>query len=124
MFFGNGVTIPRDRRAQTTDPYNPSRSVDSDWDPDLTVAIENAYIGPSSASAQVDPTRSQEIIQKSLYCDPSADVRKGDRVRDGGTVDDLSSGTAYMVDETPDAARNPFTGWQPLQEIPLKRVEG
>lgn len=124
MFFGNGVTVFRDRRPQVADPYNPARTEPGDWADATSVAIENAYVGPASSVAVADPTRNQVQEQLSLYCSPTDDVRRGDRIREGGTLDDLSSGTAYLVEELPDAPRNPFTGWQPVLEVPLERVIG
>lgn len=122
MFFGNGVTVFRDRRATAVDPYNPSRTEPGAWG--SSIAIANAYIGPASSVAVSEPTRNQVQEQLALFCAPTDDVQRGDRIREGGTLGDLNSGVAYLVQELPDAPRNPFTGWQPVLEVPLERVVG
>lgn len=123
-FFGNGVTVFRDRRPTSTDPYNPVRTEPGDWAGASSIAIEGAYIGPASSVAVADPTRAQVQEQLALFCAPTADVQRGDRIREGGTLENLTSGIAYMVRELPDAPRNPWTGWQPVLEVPLERVVG
>lgn len=123
-FFGNGVTVFRDRRPTTADPYNPARNEPGAWSGASSIEIPGAYIGPASSVAVADPTRAQVQEQLALFCAPTADVQRGDRIREGGTLGDLTSGIAYLVLELPDAPRNPFTGWQPVLEAPLERVVG
>lgn len=115
MFFPNGQTVYRDRRAAVVDPYNPARTQPGAW-PGTTITIANAFVGPSSSVAVADPTRNQLQVQKSLYCAPDADVKVGDRIRAGAET--------FEVRELPDAPTNPFTGWQPVLEVPLERVVG
>lgn len=115
MQFANGQIVFRDRREQVADPYNPARTEPGPW-PGVTVSIENAYIGPASSVAIADPTRNQVQVQKALYCSPDADVQIGDRIRSGSET--------FEVRELPDAPTNPFTGWQPVLEVPLERVIG
>ncbi len=127
MDFPFGQTVWRDRKPLITDPLNPARQIRGAFDGSLTVVLEGAFV--ASPSTQIPPTpdatRSQLITRKSLYLsDPNADVIKGDRIRVGGTKADMTSGDQYFVDERPAADVNPFTGWQPGVEIPLKLTEG
>lgn len=125
MGYPFGETVFRDRRARIADPYRPTVTTEDDWDPDLTIELPGAFIASSSSSARADATRSEILTDKSLYLtDPDADVIPRDRIRQGGTLEDLDSGTAYMVKVRPQADTNPFTGWRPVAEIPLERVEG
>ena len=126
MDFPNGTTVFRDRRALVTDPNHPSRQTrDGDWDVSLTIVLAGAFVASSSSSSTKNANRIEVLTAKSLYgTDPTADVVFGDRIRVGGTQSDLTSGTAYLVDAVPDADTNPFTGWQPAVEIPLRRDEG
>lgn len=130
MDFPFGQTVFRDRRTTTANPHNPSRPVEGDWDPALTIQIDGAFVAASStsgssATAVRDATRSQLLTSKSLYLsDPTADVLPRDRIRVGGSLGDMSSGIAYLVEVFPDADVNPFTGWQPVAEVPLENVRG
>jgi len=125
MEFTHGETVFRDRSATTADPYNPSRQVRAEWDPELTIELEQAFVATSSSRAVATATRTQLFTDKSLYLtDPDADVQEGDRIRTGGTKEDLDSGTAYMVPARPIADTSPFTGWRPVVEIPLELPEG
>ena len=114
----HGQTVFRDRPKLVPDPYNPARQVPSTSydDADELELEEGAYVASSSSSTSRDATRTQRLTEKSLYCDPDEDVQAGDRIRVGGF--------AYLVDARPQADINPFTGWQPYQEIPLLLVEG
>lgn len=117
MEFPFGPTVYRDRRRPIPDPYNPASTVPGSWDGPLdTIAIPGAFVGSSSSVRVTDATRSQILTAKSLYCDPDADVRAGDRIR--------ADGVTYQVDAKPAADTNPFTGWRPPQEIPLKDPTG
>ena len=116
--FPHGQRVERDRARRVPDPYNPARTVPADIDdqPD-TLVVERAWVASSSSVDSRDPTRTQVITAKSLYLeDPDADVQVGDRVRWGGS--------AGWVRVRPEADVNPFTGWQPVLEIPLEIVEG
>ena len=117
MDFDYGQTVYRDRRRQITDPYNPGTTVEGDFDPALTVALEGAFVASSSSSSLANATRVQILTAKSLFLtDPTADVRARDQIRVGTDT--------YQVEERPAADMNPFTGWQPAVEIPIVLVEG
>lgn len=130
MEFPGGEQVVRERRQPVTDPYNPSSQVPGSWgDPLAYLVLEQAFVASSSSTAPVDATRSQILTEKSLYLtDPSADVQPGDRIRRGGTLDVVSGvwsgGTVLYVNVRPAADTNPFTGWQPVVEIPLEVSEG
>ncbi len=116
MQFPHGVTVTRQRRPQVTDPMNPARTIWGDWADAESVTIEGAFVSSSSSSSLANATRSEILTAKSLFAKPTADVRAGDRITVGGD--------AYMVNVRPSADVNPFTGWQPVVEIPLELVEG
>lgn len=117
MQFPHGQTVQRDRRPLIPDRYNPDGVVPGSWDDATTVPLEGAFVASSSSIATTDATRTQTITDKSLYLtDPAADVLPGDRVRVGAST--------YLVETRPEADVNPFTGWQPITEIPLTEVTG
>lgn len=127
MEFRFGKTVWRDRKPLVTDPRNPDRQIRGTFDVSLTIPLPKAFVG--SPSNQIPPTadatRAQLITRKSLFLtDADADVIKGDRIRVGGTKDDMASGDPYFVDERPVGDQNPFTGTSFGVEIPLKLTEG
>ena len=129
MEFPGGETVVRERRQPVIDPYNPDARVPGSWeDPLAYLELEEAFIASSSSTAPLDATRSQILTEKSLYLtDPDADVRAGDRVRRGGSEGEdgvWRGGEVLYVNVRPAADTNPFTGWQPVVEIPLDMTEG
>lgn len=114
--FAFGQTVERDRRPRTADPYNPDRTTPGAWDDAETIEISDAWVASGSSTSTESATRSQIVTQKSLYCQPDADVQPGDRIR--------ADGVSYFVKVKPAADRNPFTGWQPVLEVPLENQEG
>ena len=130
MEFPFGEQVVRERRQPVTDPYDPGTQVPGSWEgPVAYLELEQAFVASSSSTALVDATRSQILTEKSLYCtDPSVDVQAGDRIRRGGTFDEdtetWSGGEVLYVNVRPAADTNPFTGWQPVVEIPLDMTEG
>jgi hypothetical protein len=118
MQFTHGDLVERLRSETYEDPYS-GTDVDGDWSsPDVEV-IPNAWIAQSSTSRFEDISRTQFLEQVSLYCPPEVDLRKTDRIRVGG-----EGGTVYEIEGIPHAPRNPFTGWQPVREVPLGREVG
>jgi hypothetical protein len=125
MFFPSGQTVFRDRRPQVTSPTNPERTVEGSWDSDDVdiLEIQEAFVASSSSVAPASETRSEILTAKSLYVsDPDVDVKPRDRIRVGGTAD--GGGDEYFVKVIPESDTNPFTGWQPVKEIPLERTDG
>ena len=114
--FPFGQQVVRERRKRIPDPYNPDETTDGPWDDPDELEIPGAFVASSSSADVASATRSQVLTAKSLYCEPTADVLVGDRIRAGAAV--------YQVDAKPEADTNPFTNWQPVQEIPLEEVSG
>ena len=121
--FPYGATVYRDRKGTAANPYNPDRPVPGAWNPALTIEIEGAYIGASSSTLRSSATRQQVTTEKSLYLDAVRDVRKGDRIRLGGTVE-APGEHVYFVHVNPVAEPSPFTGDLLSMEIPLEMTEG
>jgi hypothetical protein len=115
MDFAHGQSVTRLRARMVADPYSGENTARS-WDDPESLVIENAYVAASSSTRNTSATRAQALTDKSLYCQPDADVRLGDRVVAGGLV--------YEVDGRPSADTNPFSGWQPIAEISLTNAEG
>lgn len=130
MEFPFGEQVVRERRQPITDPYDPDTQVPGSWgDPLDYIELEQAFVASSSSVARMDATRHQILTEKSLYLtDPAADVQPGDRIRRGGVLDEdsgtWSGGELLYVNVRPAADTNPFTGWQPVVEIPLDMAEG
>jgi hypothetical protein len=126
MEFPFGETAYRDRRAAVPSEHNPDRTTlvpwpepgaPEPWEGIDTIELPGAWVASSSSTAVTDATRSSILTNKSLFStDPSVDVRALDRIRVGGQI--------WYVRERPEADRNPFTGWQPVVEIPLEMTEG
>ncbi|MDN3309564.1 hypothetical protein QWJ90_01330 [Microbacterium oryzae] len=115
MQFAHGTTVYRLRPRMIDDPYSDEQTPGG-WDEPDELPIDGAFIAQSSTSRVGTATRTQAIEAKSLYCDPAADVQPGDRIRADGEV--------FTVDGFPAADTNPFTGWQPVMEVPLTRALG
>lgn len=108
--------VVRLRRKETEDPYSGTVTL-GDWDDPDELPLEGGYVAASSTSARSDASRRELLEEKSLYLDdPHADVQAQDRIRAQGII--------YMIDGMPSADVNPWTGWQPVREIPLRRVVG
>lgn len=116
MSFPFGRTVVRLRARPILDPYS-QEVVGADWDDPLELPIPGAFVAQTSTSMLSTATREQALESKSLFCEGSVDVRKGDRIRDGDYT--------YTIDGIPPAAdANPWTGWTPPREIPLTRYVG
>ncbi|GGH34214.1 hypothetical protein [Microbacterium album] len=117
MSFPFGKTVYRLRAKPILDPYS-QEQIGEDWSEPDVQPIEGAFVAHTSTSMLGGATRSQALEAKSLYCGP-ADVRKGDKIRDG------EDGAIYTIDGIPPASdTHPFTGWTPEREIPLTRAVG
>ncbi|MCW2165069.1 hypothetical protein B0I12_002224 [Microbacterium hydrothermale] len=116
MNFASGQAVERDRRPQVPDPYNPARTVPGSWEDADTIEIPDSWVASGASTSTETATRSQIVTEKSLFCSPDADVLPGDRIR--------ADGVNYYVKVKPAADRNPFTGWQPVLEVPLENREG
>lgn len=116
MSYPFGETVYRDRPPQIPDPYKPGHTVPGEYSAGATITLHGAFVGSSSSTNVADATREQILSAKSLFCPPASDVQVGDRIR-------TASGTWY-VNELPTADINPFTGWQPVREVPLNGTLG
>lgn len=115
MNFGAGQTVTRLRAQKATDPYS-KREIGKDWsNPDRTL-MQGVWVSARSSTPGSDATRQQVTTSKSLYGAPGLDIRVGDRIDTGADV--------YQVVAVPAADTNPWTSWQPVQEVPLELVEG
>ncbi|WP_336642335.1 hypothetical protein [Microbacterium sp. MMO-56] len=115
MSFPAGVTVVRLRAKPVLDPYS-QKQVGADWsDPD-TLELPGSYVGQSSTARTLGASRTQILESRSLYCDPDLDVQALDKIQHGTVV--------YDIDGFPDVEVNPFTGWSPVREIPLRRAAG
>ncbi|WIB25425.1 hypothetical protein [Curtobacterium sp. MCSS17_015] len=116
MTFAHGTSVQRLRAGLTIDPYS-HKETRSDWaHPEPPLDIPGAFVASASSVGVADTNRQQVITTKSLYCEPGLDVQLGDRI--------VSGPHTYTVESLPEADVNPFTGWQPVQEIPLREVLG
>ncbi|MEO5919930.1 MAG: hypothetical protein ABIQ01_02190 [Pseudolysinimonas sp.] len=123
--FSHGQTVHRDRRPMIASPTNPARQVPGDWSDATSIALEDAFVASTSSTALANATRSEILTSKSLYLtDATADVKEGDRIRVGGELDDLTTGTHYQVPARPEGDTSPFTGDHLVTEIPLENVKG
>lgn len=116
MSFPSGEQVVRLRRRELIDDYSGTVTL-GDWDTPDELPLDGAYVASSSTSARRDAARNELLEEKSLYLgDPHADVQAQDRVR--------AQGVTYSIDGMPSADGSPWTGWQPIREIPLTRVVG
>ncbi len=121
--YPHGISVWRDRKGTTANPYNPDRPVKGDWNPELTIQLHEGDLAPSStATRRTTATRQQIAEELSLYFADEVDVVRGDRIRVGGTAE--GGGDAYFVNLRPRADRNPFTGDLLAMEIFLDYTEG
>lgn len=117
MEFPHGETVKRERRQATPDPYNPDRVTLGPWSEATSITLESCFIDSTSSSSTNDANREPVSTSKSLYStDPGIDVKVGDRIRRGSDI--------FYIRERTEADTNPFTGWQPVVEIPLSMEEG
>lgn len=114
--FPTGEGVVRLRRKEILDPYSGAVTL-GDWDEPEEATLYGAFVASSSTTARADEARTALLEAKSLYLDdPLADVQAQDRIR--------SQGVVYLIDGMPTADTNPWTDWQPVREIPLRRVVG
>lgn len=119
MTFPHGKTVYRLRAKPILDPYS-KKEIGADWDDPDVLPIPGAFVAQTSTSMLSSATREQALESKSLFCEGSVDIAKGDRIRDGSEDAPL-----YTIDGIPPAAdSNPWTGWTPPREIPLTRSAG
>ena len=117
-FMSMAGRIRRLRAKEKENPYNPARPV-ADWD-DLDVIELEGFISSSTSMETPDGARDQTSSTAYLtIADPSADVRRGDRIE---TLP--YDGRRWEVTGFPSTDASPFTGWQPTLEATLEEVLG
>lgn len=117
MKFNSSVLVWRRRRV--ADPYNPKRTRVGSWADAEVFKLDGAYIASSSSKAAIADAAA--VAQKSLFISqPDADIRIGDGVSVGvrGAAPDFEIRALPMSDV------NPFTGWQPVTEVPVAVLHG
>lgn len=113
--------VYRWRRPTSPDPYNPDRERTGEWHEAEQVELVGAWVASTSSYALRSEGRVQVLTAKSLFLDdPFADVQYGDGISTspGGDMPE------FIVDAAPRADENPFTGWQPVREVPLRGATG
>jgi len=107
MDFPHGVTITLRSTVTTDDGFGnaTTETTESQWGP--------CAVAPRYATEQADPRVPPVIVGKIVYGPPTAIDSDDTLVIDGET---------YQVDGLPGEWTNPFTGWQPGIEVPVKRT--
>lgn len=115
-----GQTVYRLRAGMITDPYS-GKDIPGDWGNKTVLPIPRSFIAQTSTSMLSTATREQALEAKSLFCEGTFDIQKGDRIRDGQGDDD----PIYTIDGIPPAPDvNPYTKRVARREIPLVRYVG
>ncbi|WP_139244210.1 hypothetical protein [Arthrobacter alpinus] len=97
------------------DPYS-GELTQGRWEDADELSIVCAAVAASSTTEPASPNRQMVITSMSVYGPPDMDVQPADRIRDSRGLWEVSGENA--------AWKNPFTGWRPGDEFPLKRVVG
>lgn len=111
----HGETITRLRRKMVEDPYS-GELTQGHWEDADELPIDGAAVAASSTTEPALPNRQMVITTMSVYGPPGMDVLPADRIRDSQGLWEVTGENA--------AWKNPFTGWRPGDELPLKRVVG
>lgn len=97
------------------DSYDPETIIDDGWGaPDRKELL--GFFDDDDSETVADAVRSQNVSRRTLYVQPAADVRTGDRVE--------WSGATWSIDGEHSVPKNPFTGWQPYRKLKLKKAVG
>ncbi|NVM97825.1 hypothetical protein [Arthrobacter sp. SDTb3-6] len=115
MMFDQGETIVRLRRQMVADPYSGELTQGS-WEAADELPIEGAAVAPSSTTEPASANRQMVITSMSVYGPPGMDVLRADRIRARSGLWEVAGENAAWV--------NPFTGWAPGDEFPLRKVAG
>lgn len=107
------MTVYRLRAGLVFDEYSETYKR-ADWTEPEELALPGAFIDRSSTAMVVTANRTQALESLSLFCAADVEIELTDRIRDGE-----SGGRVYSIDGVPAAPTNPFTGWQPVREVPL-----
>lgn len=114
--FEHGEQFVRLRAGVVTDPYS-GDPIGEDWKNPDEEPIDGAYFSSQSSTDSDGEVRRQTATGKQLIIpDPDADVRRGDRIRQGTRT--------WTVEGFPEADKNPFTGWQPTLVVDVENYTG
>ena len=113
--LAHGETVVRVRRRMVEDPYSGELTLGS-WLNADRLPIEGCAVAPSSTTEAATTNRQTVITSMSVYGPPDMDVLAKDRIESRSGVWDVIGDNAAWV--------NPFTGWRPGDEFPLKKVTG
>lgn len=105
----------RRRRVQVPDPHNPARMVGGDWGAAVALPAPS-WVETNANTVVAGPARAMRVTVATLFCPQGTDVQFGDEISDGGL--------SWIVDAIPTSNVNPFTGWRPPMEVPLREVTG
>ena len=114
--FEHGQTFERLRAGEIIDPYS-GKVVGEDWGNPSILALSGAYLASQASTLGRDAVREPlTTTDQLILTDPLADVKVGDRIRQGGR--------SWSVSGFPAADINPFTGWQPTLVVNLEEPTG
>ena len=107
MDFAHGVMVTVRSTTTTTDDLGDTTEVvtEAEWGP--------CAVAPRYASESTDPRVPPVIVGKTVY-GPARELDSDDTL--------VIDGVAYQVDGLPGVWTNPFTGWAPGIEVPVKRA--
>lgn len=109
MDFPHGKTITVKSVTTTTDDHGDSSEVppsSSSWGP--------CAVAPRFANVSVDPRSVPVVVGLTVY-GPTRSMNSDDRL--------VIDGLEYLLDGEPAVWENPFTGWAPGIEVPVKRAQ-
>jgi len=110
------------RRSAVVDPYTRGRpaTVPGSWESAATSVLEGAWVDEVSVSPIGGDDRVGSLTSATLRVEAGADVRKGD----GISRDPMALEPEFVIELVPFTPRNPFTGYAPLLEVPLRGARG
>lgn len=97
------------------DPYSGDMTQGS-WVDAEELPIVGAVVAASSTTEPATANRQMVITSMSVYGPPGMDVLPADRIRSGSGLWEVAGENAAWV--------NPFTGWAPGDEFPVRKVAG
>lgn len=111
------------RRKTAADPYTHGSAgavVPTKWESADVSTLEGAWVDERSVVPVNGDDRVGSLTFAVLLVEAGADVRKGD----GVSRDPAAVRPEFVLDVVPFVPLNPFTGWSPLIEVPLRGAQG
>lgn len=120
MDFPHGVLVTLRSTVTTTDDFGngTTETTESEWGP--------CAVAPRYATESTDPRVPPVIVGKIVYGPPTA-IDSDDTLWLGETDDAIDGDDKriwWQIDGLPGEWANPYTGWQPGIEVPVKRTAG